>query len=44
MKTLLVIRHAKSSWDITTLNDFDRSLNERGKKDAPVMEIGRAHV
>ena len=37
MKTLLVIRHAKSSWDITTLNDFDRALNERGKKDAPVM-------
>ena len=37
MKTLLVIRHAKSSWDLATLNDFDRSLNERGKKDAPVM-------
>lgn len=37
MKTLLIIRHAKSSWDITTLNDFDRPLNERGKKDAPVM-------
>ena len=37
MKTLLIIRHAKSSCDITTLNDFDRALNERGKKDAPVM-------
>lgn len=37
MKTLLIIRHAKSSWDLGTLNDFDRSLNERGKKDAPVM-------
>jgi len=37
MKTLLVIRHAKSSWDIETLNDFDRSLNERGKQDAPLM-------
>ena len=37
MKTLLIIRHAKSSWDISTLNDFDRSLNDRGKKDAPVM-------
>lgn len=31
------MRHAKSSWDLATLNDFDRSLNERGKKDAPVM-------
>ena len=37
MKTLLIIRHAKSSWDIATLNDFDRSLNDRGKKDAPIM-------
>ncbi len=36
-KTLLLIRHAKSSWDISTLNDFERSLNERGKKDAPAM-------
>ena len=37
MKTLLIIRHAKSSWDTSILNDFDRSLNDRGKKDAPVM-------
>lgn len=36
-KTLLIIRHAKSSWDIGTLNDFERPLNERGKKDAPMM-------
>lgn len=36
-KTLLVIRHAKSSWDIGTLNDFERPLNDRGKKDAPEM-------
>ena len=36
-KTLLIVRHAKSSWDIGTLNDFDRPLNDRGKKDAPVM-------
>ena len=31
-KTLLIGRHAKSSWDIGTLNDFDRPLNDRGKK------------
>lgn len=37
MKTLLLIRHAKSSWDQTGLSDFDRPLNERGKKDAPEM-------
>ncbi len=37
MKTLILIRHAKSSWDDPTLPDFDRPLNERGKKDAPKM-------
>lgn len=37
MKTLLLIRHAKSSWDNITLNDFDRPLNDRGKNDAPKM-------
>ncbi len=37
MKTLLLIRHAKSSWDSPGLSDFDRPLNERGKKDAPEM-------
>jgi phosphohistidine phosphatase len=37
MKTLLVIRHAKSSWGIGSLDDFDRPLTERGKKDAPMM-------
>jgi len=37
MKTILIIRHAKSSWDTATLSDFDRPLNERGKKDAPAM-------
>lgn len=37
MKTLLLIRHAKSSWDDPGLSDFDRPLNERGKKDAPKM-------
>ena len=36
-KTLLLVRHAKSSWDISSLNDFERPLNERGKKDAPAM-------
>ena len=37
MKTLLLLRHAKSSWKDTTLEDHERPLNERGKKDAPVM-------
>lgn len=37
MKTLVLIRHAKSSWDQIGLADFDRPLNERGKKDAPEM-------
>ena len=34
MKTLLIIRHAKAE-TVFTLNDFERPLNERGKKDAP---------
>jgi phosphohistidine phosphatase len=37
MKTLLLIRHAKSSWADFEQKDFDRPLNERGKKDAPFM-------
>jgi len=37
MKQLLVIRHAKSGWDSFTFNDFDRTLNERGHQDAPMM-------
>ena len=36
-KILLLVRHAKSSWDDPSLNDFERPLNERGKKDAPEM-------
>lgn len=37
MKTLLIIRHAKSSWDNASLNDIDRPLNDRGKRDGPAM-------
>lgn len=37
IKTLLVVRHAKSSWEIGSMNDFERPLNDRGKKDAPMM-------
>ena len=36
-KSLLLIRHAKSSWDSPSMRDFDRTLNERGHKDAPAM-------
>lgn len=37
MKTLILIRHAKSSWDSTAETDFARPLNKRGHEDAPVM-------
>jgi len=37
MKTLLLLRHAKSSWKDSDLDDHDRPLNKRGKKDAPKM-------
>lgn len=37
MKTLLILRHAKSSWDDASLKDHDRPLNPRGVHDAPRM-------
>ncbi len=37
MKKLILVRHAKSSWNDITQADFDRPLNERGHKDAPRM-------
>ena len=37
MKTLILVRHAKSDWGTPSLGDFDRPLNDRGKRDAPVM-------
>ncbi len=37
MKKLFVLRHAKSSWDDFTLTDFERTLNERGLRTAPLM-------
>ena len=39
MKTLTLVRHAKSSWKDSSLADRDRPLNKRGKRDAP--EMGR---
>ena len=37
MKTLHLLRHAKSSWDQPGLSDRERGLNKRGKRDAPRM-------
>lgn len=37
MKTLLLMRHAKSSWDDPQLSDTERPLNARGRRDAPRM-------
>src|SRR5580765_7383009 len=37
MKTLFILRHAKSSWSEPDLADFDRPLNGRGTKAAPFM-------
>lgn len=37
MRTLYLIRHAKSSWAEPGLKDFDRPLNARGLRDAPFM-------
>lgn len=37
MKTLYLLRHAKSSWENPTTKDFDRPLNQRGEQDVPIM-------
>ena len=37
MKTLFLLRHAKSSWSEPGLADFDRPLNERGRRAAPLI-------
>ncbi len=37
MKTLYLVRHAKSSWNHPELTDIKRPLNKRGKRDAPFM-------
>ena len=37
MKTLVIVRHAKSSWDNPGLSDHERPLNNRGLRDAPTM-------
>ncbi len=43
---LLLLRHAKSSWDDPDLSDFDRPLNKRGRHDAPRIgaEIARRNL
>lgn len=37
MKTLFLLRHAKSSWDYPKLRDFERPLAPRGEREAPIM-------
>jgi phosphohistidine phosphatase len=37
MKTLMLVRHAKSSWKERGLPDHERPLNKRGRRDAPMM-------
>ena len=37
MKTVYLVRHAKSSWDYQSLRDSERPLNDRGLRDAPIM-------
>ncbi|MFY0642914.1 MAG: histidine phosphatase family protein [Bacteroidia bacterium] len=37
MKRLFLMRHAKSSWDQPYADDHSRSLNKRGRRDAPIM-------
>ena len=39
MKTLYLLRHAKSSWGDSELSDFDRPLNNRGRREAEKISI-----
>lgn len=43
MKTLLILRHAKSDWGNSKLSDHDRPLNDRGQYDAPRMGAWLKH-
>lgn len=42
VKTALLMRHAKSDWDVPGVDDFDRPLSRRGLADAPRMGIALA--
>lgn len=47
MKKVILLRHAKSSWDDPALDDHDRPLNGRGQRSAPVIAAwlaGRKHL
>lgn len=46
MKYLYVVRHAKSSWTDFTKPDFERPLNDRGNRDAPMIaeRLVKRHV
>ena len=37
MRTLLLMRHAKSSWDNPAWTDHERPLNDRGERSAPII-------
>ena len=36
-KKLIIVRHSKSSWKDSSLDDFNRPLNKRGKQDGPII-------
>jgi phosphohistidine phosphatase len=46
MKTLILVRHAKSDWSDSSQDDFARPLNRRGERDAPVMaeRLAKLHL
>ena len=46
MKTLYLLRHAKSSWSFDELSDQERPLNDRGRDDAPLMgqALAKRHI
>ncbi len=37
VKKIIFVRHAKSSWNSGVSRDIDRPLNQRGRRDAPIM-------
>lgn len=44
MVTLVLARHAKSDWGTPGVSDHERPLNERGRRDAPLMAAALAET
>ena len=44
LRKIILLRHAKSSWEDPSLRDFDRPLSKRGMKDIKLMKVHMASL